>query len=48
MVYCLAIMKKVAIGLAVIVGIGVLLFAIAGKSYNRLVKLSQGVDASWA
>jgi len=41
-------MKKLAIGLAVIVGIGILLLTIAGGSYNRLVKLSQGVDASWA
>lgn len=48
MVYCLANMKKLAIGLAVIVGIVILLLAIAGGSYNRLVKLSQGVDASWA
>ena len=41
-------MKKLAIGLAVIIGLGILLLGIAGKSYNRLVKLSQGVDASWA
>jgi len=48
MVYSLANMKKLAIGLAVILGIGILLLVIAGKSYNRLVKLSQGVDSSWA
>lgn len=41
-------MKKLAIGLAVIIGIGLLVLVIAGMSYNRLVKLSQGVDASWA
>jgi LemA protein len=49
MVYCSAnIMKKLALGLAVIVGLGILLLLIVGGSYNRLVKLSQGVDASWA
>jgi LemA protein len=41
-------MKKLVIGLAVVVGLGLLLLLIAGNSYNRLVKLSQGVDASWA
>ena len=41
-------MKKLVIGLAVVVGLGLLLLLIAGSSYNRLVKLSQGVDASWA
>src|SRR6187399_2202385 len=41
-------MKKIVIGLAVVVGLGLLLFVIAGKSYNHLVKLSQGVDAAWA
>src|SRR5688572_25534247 len=49
MVYSVAnIMKKLVIGLAIVVGLVVLLAAIGGKSYNRLVKLSQGVDASWA
>jgi len=41
-------MKKLGICLAVVVGIGIILLLAAGKSYNRLVKLSQGVDASWA
>jgi LemA protein len=41
-------MKKLIIGLAIVVGLGILLLLIAGGSYNRLVKLSQGVDASWA
>jgi len=41
-------MKKLVIGLAVVVGIGIILLVAAGRSYNRLVKLSQGVDASWA
>ncbi|HEX5221972.1 MAG TPA: LemA family protein [Verrucomicrobiae bacterium] len=41
-------MKKLAIGLAILVGLGILLLLIAGGSYNRLVKLSQGVDAAWA
>src|ERR1700710_1706366 len=45
------IMKKLGIGCAVIVVIGIILLiivAIAGSGYNRLVKLSQGVDAQWA
>jgi LemA protein len=44
-------MKKVAIGcgvLAVLGIIGLIITAIAGGSYNRLVRLSQGVDSSWA
>ena len=41
-------MKKLGIILGVVVVIGVLvliLVAVAGGSYNRLVKLSQGVDS---
>lgn len=44
-------MKKLGIILGVVVVIGVLvliLVAVAGGSYNRLVKLSQGVDSQWA
>jgi LemA protein len=44
-------MKKLGIGCAVIAVIGIIVLiivAIAGGSYNRLVKLSQGVDAQWA
>jgi len=44
-------MKKLGIGCAVIVVIGIILLiivAIAAGGYNRLVKLSQGVDAQWA
>ena len=44
-------MKKLGIGCAVVAVIGIIVLiivAIAGGSYNRLVKLSQGVDASWA
>ncbi|MEI9864227.1 MAG: LemA family protein [Limisphaerales bacterium] len=44
-------MKKLGIGCAVIIVIGIILLiivAIAGGGYNRLVKLSQGVDAQWA
>jgi LemA protein len=44
-------MKKLGIGCAIIAVIGIILLiivAIAGGSYNRLVKLSQGVDAQWA
>ena len=44
-------MKKLGIGCAVIAGLGIILLilvVIAGGSYNRLVKLSQGVDAQWA
>ena len=44
-------MKKWGIGcgiLAVIVVIGLILVAVAGGSYNRLVRLSQATDKSWA
>lgn len=44
-------MKKLAIGCGVLVALGIILLivvAIAGDSYNRLVKLSQGVNSSWA
>src|SRR5450631_1213239 len=44
-------MKKLIIVLGVLVALGVLLIiliAVAGGSYNRLVKLSQGVDNQWA
>jgi LemA protein len=44
-------MKKLAIGCGIlaVLGIGVLLLlVIAGGSYNRMVKLSQGVDSQWA
>jgi LemA protein len=44
-------MKKLGIGCAIIAAFGVIvliLVIIAGGGYNRLVKLSQGVDASWA
>jgi len=44
-------MKKLAviIGVLVVLGLFVLiLIAVAGGSYNRLVKLSQGVDSQWA
>ncbi len=41
-------MKKLGIGCAIVAVIGIIIVAIAGGSYNRLVKLSQGVDASWA
>jgi LemA protein len=44
-------MKKWGIGcgiLAVIVVIGLIIVAVAGGSYNRLVRLSQGVDKQWA
>jgi LemA protein len=37
-------MKK----LGIIIGVVVVFIAIAGLSYNRLVKLSQGVDSQWA
>jgi hypothetical protein len=43
-------MKKLGIILGVVVVIGVLiliLVAVAGGSYNRMVKLSQGVDTDW-
>src|ERR1017187_1438892 len=44
-------MKKLAIILGVLVALGLLvliLIAVAGGSYNRLVKLSQAVDSQWA
>ena len=44
-------MKKLAIFLGVLVGLGLLLLiliAVAGGSYNHLVKLSQAVDSQWA
>src|SRR6185295_1097023 len=44
-------MKKFGIGCAIVAVLGIILLiivAIAGGSYNRLVKLSQGVDAQWA
>jgi LemA protein len=44
-------MKKVAIGCGVLAVLGVIVLiivAIAGGSYNRLVKLSQQVDSKWA
>jgi LemA protein len=44
-------MKKLAIGCGVLVVLGIILLiivAIAGDSYNGLVKLSQGVNSSWA
>jgi LemA protein len=45
------IMKKLGIvfGVLVVLGIFILiLIVVAGGSYNRLVKLSQGVDSQWA
>jgi len=44
-------MKKIAIGCGVLAVLGLIvlvIIAIAGGSYNRMVKLSQGVDSSWA
>jgi LemA protein len=44
-------MKKLAIGCGILAVLGVLaliLIAVAGGGYNRLVKLSQGVDSQWA
>ena len=44
-------MKKYGIGCAILGGLGVIaviLVAIAGGSYNRLVGLSQAVDSGWA
>src|SRR5271167_1060480 len=44
-------MKKLAIILGVLVVLGIFiltLIAVAGGSYNHLVKLSQGVDKQWA
>src|ERR1700688_652871 len=45
------IMKKLVVifGVLVVLGIFILiLIAVAGGSYKRLVKLSQGVDSQWA
>src|ERR1035437_9982235 len=47
----MVIMKKLAIVIGVLVVLGLLvltLIAVAGGSYNRLVKLSQEVDKQWA
>src|SRR5271170_3789277 len=44
-------MKKFAIGCGVLLVLGfivLVIVAIAGGSYNRLVRLSQAVDSSWA
>ena len=44
-------MKKLAIGCGVLAVIGliiIVLVAICARSYNHLVSLNQGVDASWA
>jgi LemA protein len=44
-------MKKLAVGCGILVVLGVivlLVIAIAGGSYNHLVKLQQGVDTQWA
>ena len=44
-------MKKFGIAFAVLVVLGIftlILIAVAGGSYNRLVKLSQGVENQWA
>src|SRR5450755_2073230 len=44
-------MKKLAIifGILVVLGVFILIFvAVAGGSYNRLVKLAQAVDSQWA
>src|SRR5271166_3736659 len=44
-------MKKFAIGCGVLLVLGLIVLvivAIASGSYNRLVRLSQGVDSSWA
>ena len=44
-------MKKLAIVIGVLVVLGILalfLIAVAGGSYNHLVKLSQAVDSQWA
>jgi LemA protein len=44
-------MKKWAIGCGVLAVLGIIvliIIGIAGGSYNRLVKLSQGVDSQWA
>src|ERR1700692_3875059 len=44
-------MKKLGIGCGILAVLGIvvlIIIAIAGGSYNRLVKLSQGVDSQWA
>lgn len=41
-------MKKFAIGCGVFVVIILVVVAIAGGSYNRLVRLAQGTDSQWA
>jgi LemA protein len=41
-------MKKIAIIFGVIILIGIFLVLLAGGSYNRLVRLSQGTDSAWA
>jgi LemA protein len=44
-------MKKLGIGCAILAGLGLLaliVIALAGGSYNHLVRLSQGVDSQWA
>ncbi|MBC8095024.1 MAG: LemA family protein [Akkermansiaceae bacterium] len=45
-------MKKIGIGCAIVAAVGILILIVAGLSmaggYNRLVKLSQGVDSQWA
>src|SRR3989440_6390698 len=41
-------MKKIAVVLGVIALIVVMFILLAGGSYNRLVRLSQGTDSQWA
>ncbi len=41
-------MKRLGIVLAVVVVIGLIVVLLAAGSYNRLVRLSQGVDSRWA
>ena len=44
-------MKKLGIGCGILAVLGIvvlIIIAIAGGSYNRLVTLSQGVDSQWA
>lgn len=41
-------MKKVGIGCAVLAGLGLIFVLFAAGGYNRLVRLSQGVDQQWA
>ncbi|HWD18446.1 MAG TPA: LemA family protein [Verrucomicrobiae bacterium] len=44
-------MKKIAIGCGVLAAVGfivLVIVAIAGGSYNRLVRLDQGVNSTWA